>query len=224
MRALTGDRPKCFLTLGGKTLLQRQLDALREGGIAEVAIVTGYRADAFTALGCTTFHNVRWSETNMVASLAVASSWLCEHDTIVSYSDIFYSPETVRDLAACEADIAMAYDPDWLSLWRLRFDDPASDAESFRIDARGDLVEIGAKRPLLDDVGGQYMGLLKFTPRGWDAAREDVSDRLDMTALLARLLARGVRIATVPVRGRWGEVDSERDLAIYEEMLEASRG
>ena len=226
MSDLTADRPKCFVSLLGTTLFERQLAALRAGGIAEIAVVTGYRAEAFAAFGVPTFHNPRWAETNMVVSLQAAAAWLRGGETLVSYSDIVYTPETVRRLVDADEELAIAYDPNFLELWRRRFADPAADAESFRIDESGAVVEIGRKLPRLDDVEGQYMGLLKFRPAAWERvegvlaamnARE--RDRLEMTALLARLVARGARVAGVPVAGPWGEVDSAGDLALYEEIF-----
>ena len=42
LRPLTSDTPKCLLRVGGKTLLQRSMDALIAAGIRQFAIVTGY--------------------------------------------------------------------------------------------------------------------------------------------------------------------------------------
>ena len=33
--------------------------------------------------------------------------------------------------------------------------------------SRASLIEIGNKTNNIDEIGGQYMGLLKFTPQGW---------------------------------------------------------
>ena len=43
MGALTDAKPKCLLSINGKTLLERQIDALKKAGISEIAIVTGYQ-------------------------------------------------------------------------------------------------------------------------------------------------------------------------------------
>jgi NDP-sugar pyrophosphorylase family protein len=44
-------------------------------------------------------------------------------------------------------------------------------------------------------------------------------DRLDMTSLLRGLIGRRVAVRAVPVKGRWGEVDTPSDLAIYTDDL-----
>jgi choline kinase len=221
MKGLTDERPKCFVELHGKTLLEWQLGALREAGVKDVAIATGYRNDAFTQKDVVYIHNARWSETNMVATLACAKDWLREAPCVVSYSDIVYEPAIVQKLMKAEADVAMTYDTEWLSQWSQRFDDPLSDAETFKLDAHGRLREIGKKPESLADVEGQYMGLLKFTPAGWAKIEGFLADpgpvpvdKLDVTKLLNGLLARGIPVHTVPVAGGWFEVDSARDLEV----------
>ncbi|TJZ74046.1 phosphocholine cytidylyltransferase family protein [Chitiniphilus eburneus] len=223
MGALTTEQPKCFTPLHGRRLLDWQLTALRAAGICEIAIVRGYCADKFTE-PVHYFDNPRWAETNMVRTLAQAAPWLAAEDCIVSYSDIFYSAETVRRLAACDEELAISYDPDWLAVWQRRFDDPLADAETFRRHADGTLAEIGQRSASIDEIEGQYMGLLKLTPAAWGriAALLDEkgagADKLDMTSLLRNGLALGWRIGTVPVAGSWGEVDSAGDLAAYAEV------
>lgn len=225
MGVLTSDQPKCMTVLGGKPLLFRQLETLTAGGVGELAIVRGYLAETFTPQ-VTYFDNPRWSETNMVGSLACAAPWLKTATCVVSYSDIVYGADSVQRLLAADGDIVITYDPHWRRLWELRFDDPLSDAETFRVDGKGRLLEIGARAQSLDEIKGQYMGLLRFTPRGWQVVEKLLSampaaerDRLDMTSLLQRLLNAEVVINTVAIDEPWYEVDTESDLKAYEDRF-----
>ncbi|HAM72082.1 MAG TPA: hypothetical protein DCM86_10610 [Verrucomicrobiales bacterium] len=227
MRALTTHHPKCLVKVAGRPLLEWQIDALRAAGVGEFAVVRGYCASALSGPGYTPFDNPRWSETNMVGSLLTADAWLRGGECIVSYGDILYHPSAAQALSASTADIAITYDRLWKQLWSDRFEDPLSDAETFRRSADGFLQEIGHRASSLAEVEGQYMGLLKFTPAGWDQIKRFLSgvapsdlDRLDMTGLLSGLLGAGVRIAAIPVEGRWCEVDSDADLELYTERLE----
>ena len=45
--------------------------------------------------------------------------------------------------------------------------DPLLDAETFKLSSDGSLLEIGNKPRNVEEVEGQYMGLLRFSPRGW---------------------------------------------------------
>ena len=222
MLAATEDRPKGLVEVAGKPLLDRQIAALTTAGVTEIAAVTGYRSEMIMARPLTCFHNPRWAETNMVVSLTAAADWLRQSPCLVSYSDIFYRPEAPQALARIEADIAITYDPHWLGVWQSRFTDPLSDAETFRLAANGNLADIGAKPRSLDEVQGQYMGLLRFTPKGWKAVETILAgleptrrDRLDMTSLLRLLLSAGQPIAAIAAPWPWGEVDAETDRVLY---------
>lgn len=226
MGALTAERPKCFVPLFGKPLLEWQMEALRDAGVEQIAIVTGYMAEQFQGRGDALFHNPRWAETNMVSTLACASAWLEAGPCVVSYADILYHPRHVRALLDTNSDLALTYDLLWNGLWGLRFDNPLSDAETFRVDGKNHLTEIGGRPRSLEEVQGQYMGLLKFAPAGWRKVKaflDSLSPRerakLDMTSLLRRLLETSNEIEAVPVRGEWCEVDSEQDWQLYQSRL-----
>jgi choline kinase len=224
MKSLTDERPKCMVELRGKTLLEWQLAALRDAGISEIAIVTGYKRELLAEQGLIEFHNPRWAQTNMVSSLACAQAWLQDEPCIVSYSDIFYSPAAVQSLMTCKASLAVTYDPNWLALWTERFGDPLLDAETFRLNADDTLAEIGNKPRSVDDVQGQYMGLLRFTPEGWaevvrlrSVLTPEQSDKVHMTNTLQQVIDAGrVPIQAVAYSGEWGEVDSAEDLFVYQ--------
>lgn len=226
MGQLSDNRPKCLVELQGKRLIERQIAALRRGGVNEIGVVRGYRAAMIDLAGLSYFTNERWAETNMVMSLAKAASWLRAGPAIVSYADIFYRSELVRGLAAAPGRLVIAYDRAWRNLWERRFTDPAADAETFRVDAAGQLLEIGGKTGRIEDIEGQYMGLLKFTPPAWTAIEAllntldpAVRDRLDVTGLLRRLLSGKVfPVSTFPADGQWGEIDSPEDVALYQQM------
>lgn len=228
MGALSEDRPKCLVELAGKPLVGRQIAALRGGGVSRVGIVRGYLAHTINLEDVSNFENPRWAQTNMVMSLVAAGSWLQESSVLISYADIFYDRNVVRDLVAAPGDLVVAYDRNWRTLWERRFADPLSDAETFRTDADGKLIEIGRRASRIEDIEGQYMGLLKFTPAAWRAVEKVLADvdpktrdAMDMTTLLRTLLDSGFPIGTVGIAGQWGEVDNTADLELYERMIQS---
>jgi choline kinase len=231
MRSLTEHNPKCLIKVAGKSLLQWQVQALTGAGIEEVGIVRGYLGNRINMPDVAYFTNERWENTNMVMSLACADKWLRQDACVVSYSDIIYPQDTVSLLMKGQCDIGITYDRAWLKLWQQRFDEPLSDAETFRVDETGVLKEIGMKARTAEEIQGQYMGLLRFSPKGWEKVTMYLAglsvlerDALDMTALLSGLISIGVTINTVPVDGRWFEVDSESDLVLCRDFLERSGG
>lgn len=223
MKNLTDEQPKCLVELRGRSLLDWQMQALRDAGISEIAIVTGYRRELLAGRALVEFHNQRWAETNMVSSLACATEWLAVEPCIVSYSDIFYDASAIIALINSNAKLAVTYDANWLALWEKRFGDPLLDAETFRLKPNGTLAEIGRKPNTVDEVEGQYMGLLRFTPEGWSEVsriRRKLSsvecDRMHMTGTLQKVIDENrITITALPYSGEWGEVDNSDDLEVY---------
>lgn len=223
MGALTNEHPKCLVEVNGHSLLSMQIASIKAAGVEDIAIVTGYRSDLLQGYTDTYFHNGRWASSNMVESLSCADSWLSKDNCIVSYSDIFYTERAVSLLMNSKEQLAITYDPNWLELWQARFENPLSDAETFKIKGCF-LSEIGAKPKTVEEVEGQYMGLLKFSPESWlqvkmlrNSLPLEKRDSLHMTGALSMLLTRNVdlNIEVIPYNGQWGEVDSQDDLTFY---------
>lgn len=224
MGGLTSGRPKCLLTLAGRTLLDWQLRALRRGGIEEIHVVRGYRGHDLSG-NFRVIDNPRWEQTNMVRTLLCAANVLRRQPAVIAYADIVYRAAHVQAAASSRERLALTYDTDWESLWRLRFGDPLLDAETFA-EQNGLLQTIGGRPASIAEIGGQYMGLLKVTPEGFARIEDFIGslpaaegDALDMTSLLAVMLAGGERIGAVPVAGGWLEADTPEDLSLYEKAL-----
>ena len=219
MGNLTEEKPKCLIDFRGRPLLNWQLEAITRAGVSDVALVTGYKSDLFGDYDLTKFHNNLWSETNMVWSLSCAQSWLKDQPCIVSYSDIFYRSNAVQALKDCEAPIAITYNRNWLELWSKRFRNPLSDAETFLINTEQIVLDIGGIPKGINEIQGQFMGLMRVTPDGWyeieriQKEDKDIWPKLDTTALLQRIIG-GNRLSVVgiPYESEWFEFDSQSDL------------
>lgn len=224
MNELTNENPKCLVQLKGKPLLFYQIEALQKSGIHKIAVVCGYQQERIVDGRITQkFINPQWATSNMVRTMLQAYTWLEQDVTVISYSDIFYDSSAVTALCATTDDIAITYDINFLELWSKRLANPLADLETFRINEKGYLLEIGDRARSLDEIQGQYMGLLKFTPAGWkkifaslQKLDDQVVDRLDMTSLLKLLLQQDIAIKAAPFSGVWGEVDQPSDLQLYE--------
>ena len=216
---LTADRPKCLVDIDGIPLIDRQVRALQQAGVSNLHVVAGWHGEALAARGFDTLWNTRWAHTTMVHSLQQAAALLYDDVTIVSYGDIIYSGATVRCLVEAPYDLAISYDPDWIGLWTLRFDDPLSDAETFQLTAQGTVSDIGGRPTSLEQVEGQYMGLLRFTPTGWEEVERILQKErgisLDMTGLLQQIVKAGrIQVHAIPVVGPWCEIDHPHDLEL----------
>lgn len=223
--ARTKDRPKCMCMLQGRTLLDRCLETLAGAGVqaADVGIVTGYRSDMLVVPGVTFFHNPDWEQTNMFVSLTMAREWLVREPCIVCYSDIVFSPGALEKLIRCPAPLAVTSYKGYWELWEKRMENPLEDLETFRADESGRLLEIGGKPSSREEIQGQFMGLLRFTPESWTWVEETIRhplpktvEKLDMTTLLEGMVKRGYPVQTISTGDLWLECDSEQDIEVYE--------
>tara|TARA_B110000483_G_scaffold243618_1_gene334561 strand:+ start:3395 stop:4171 length:777 start_codon:yes stop_codon:yes gene_type:complete len=229
MEDLTEVKPKCLSIILGRSLLDWQLQAIRQASIQDIVVVRGYKGDLIQG-NFKTLENPDWSTTNMVSTLVCADSYLQQEECLVSYSDIVVKPSHIREFIETpwndEASIAISYDLDWLKLWSLRNENPLGDAESFKAKDHF-LIDIGEKCESVDEIEGQYMGMLRFKPDGWRQLQklrlhlpELQQNQLDMTTTLRLLLKNKVKIQVVALKGGWIEADNKEDLACFEAQIQ----
>jgi len=225
LRPYTLDRPKCMVEIDGSSLIDRQLTVLKAEGLDDIVMIGGYKADMLKREGIKLKINPRYYETNMVWTLFSAKEEL-EGDIVVSYGDIVYSREILQALLKSTADIAVTIDKDWESYWRVRNENPLDDAETLKLREDGMISEIGQKPKSLNEIEGQYMGLMKFSAEGVRKIKEVFHTAVDdgnllgksvenayMTDLLQAVIDSGQKITPVHVNGGWVEVDTVDDLS-----------
>jgi choline kinase len=107
-------------------------------------------------------------------------------------------------------------------------EDPLEDAETLKMNAGGEIIEIGKKPSSLDEIQAQYVGLILFRSavcekvkqfyRGLD--RNGTYDGKDfdnmyMTSFLTQILEELHPVSATKIRGGWCEVDTLDDLEVY---------
>ena len=110
LRPLTDTKPKCLLEVGGKTLLQRIVDAMADMGITEFVVVTGYRAEQIRDFLTQRYpdftiyflHNADYEHNNNIYSLWMSGQVARGQEFLLMDSDILCDPETVAVVARQE--------------------------------------------------------------------------------------------------------------------------
>ena len=110
LRPLTDTKPKCLLEVGGKTLLQRTVDAMAATGITEFVVVTGYRAEQirdfltqrYPDFAIHFLHNADYEHNNNIYSLWMSGQVARGQEFLLMDSDILCDPETVAVVARQE--------------------------------------------------------------------------------------------------------------------------
>ncbi len=237
LRPVTNTIPKCMIPFLGKPLLERQRDALTTCGIDSITVVAGYKNEAISRDQFTVCLNPEFDSTNMVYTLFCAESSIDpSKDTLLIYGDCIYEDRVIKALLDDPSDLALTIDLNWRAYWNERLENPLEDAETLKLDALGNIIELGKKPESYDDVQGQYMGLIKIAAGLWpkisslyhDLPKDLQFDGKDfnnmyMTSFLQYIINQGLPIKSVPVSGGWLEFDSVEDLDLYERLHKDGR-
>ena len=156
--SLTDDRPKCLLDVGGRTLIQHQLQALRAVGVTRVVVVTGYFADMVEAEcgpGVTYVHNEIFDRTNSLYSLEMALHHGAD-GFFLTNADVLFDPALLRRLASTPHPDALLYEP-------------ARDLgeEEMKVRLQGDRVCAMSKELDKGTYHGENLGVLRFSRDGY---------------------------------------------------------
>ena len=228
---LTAERPKCLLTVAGRSLIAWQLQALRQAGLDDIAVVRGHAGACLNRHSVpgtvTCIDNPDWVHSEMPMSLYAAQTWLGDADCVVSYADILYPAAAVRTLLDTPApDAAILYDPDWRDLWQRRLEDPDADVERFALDRRGRITGLSGPPITGEAIDGRFIGLFTLTAKTRERLFATLADlpearrhRTDMTGALDLLIRGGLAISGQPYTGGWMEIDEARDLDLAETMV-----
>ncbi len=206
-----GEMPKCLVTVGGETLLARNVRLLREAGIDDIVVVVGCAAETVrrSLPGVSFVENAQFAQTNSLYSLWMARPHLTD-GFVVMNCDVLLHPVLVSDLLSAWHEDAL--------LLCYRDEDTAYGDEEMKVRVRcGRVVEI-SKTMAPDDADGENLGVVKFGPTG-AAALVEVMDGLvgagDLKAWVPRAFqefARRRPLHAVGTRGLpWTEIDFPED-------------
>ncbi len=158
---ITDHQPKCLLNIGGITIMQRQLQVLKECGIPDISVVRGYMKDMICYPGIKYYENTDYENNNILKSLFYTETEM-DDEFLFSYSDILYDKDVVRKLMDSRGDISIVVDIDWVSHYEGRDQHPVTEAELVAVEGSR-VVRIGKDVVLPDGAYGEFIGLAKFS-------------------------------------------------------------
>lgn len=170
LRPLTDEKPKCLLEVGGKTLLQRTVDAMISAGVKEFVVVTGYRENMIREFltihySLCTIHyidNPDYEHNNNIFSLWLAMQKLHGQEVLLMDSDILCDPEAVRRVA-CKTNPALAMQQHELGEEEMKI----------VVDVAGRITEISKTCSPADAIG-ESVGIEKMTPAYTEAIYQEL--------------------------------------------------
>ena len=188
MHPLTDTIAKPLVKVNGIPLIETVLVALERRGVAEIYVVTGYKAEQFVALAekhpnVRLVHNASYATVNNINSVAVVADKMIGSDCFICEADLFVANEDVlcRDLSRSGyfGKMVVGRSDDWV----------------FDTDATGRIVRIGkCGVDCFNMVGISYFKAAdasKIAAAVSDAAKHPENARLFWDEVVDRLVKSG---------------------------------
>ena len=210
-------KPKCLIDFNGRTLLDRQLDALEANGVHEAVVVSGFRDELVNHVieqrtsgpDIRTIYNPFYKVADNTGSLFMAGEELTG-DCLVWNGDTLVSLELMRRVVAnSRAGICVTID-------RKR----SYDEDDMKVVEEGGILKAIGKRLPLDTVNAESIGLLAFRSGGAELFRKAIERAIrtpeGTTIWYLRVIhqiAQATDVWTLDIQGEeWGEVDFPADV------------
>ena len=225
----TRDIPKVLLDINGKSILERQISLLREHGVNEIFVVTGYKREKHVLKDIEYIFNPRYSETEQLASMMVARTKISD-DVLIIFGDIIFDSQVLQQILASNDDIAIAIDLDWEKSYNERLGNPKSLADKVLINQKK-ILQISAKETSFDiesQTIGEFLGVIKLSANGsriiikkYEELEKsyvgkfhdaDSFKKAKLVDILQELIDSKIEIYPITISGKWCEIDTPEDL------------
>jgi phosphoenolpyruvate phosphomutase len=235
---LTENTPRAMLDIRGKSILQRQIDALNRCNIKDVAVVRGYKKEMIDAPNIRAYDNDEFATTGEVVSLFKAAAEL-DRRVVIVYGDILFEQSVLEKLLRSPADITVVVDrsltdrpPDQQAA-RVRdyvaVDVPQVDG-GHRFVASEETRRVRRIGSKIDprEANGEFAGMVMLSERGcrllreaWLRATEQRPGskfhealeikKATLTDLLQEVINSGAAVNAVDIYKGWMEIDTFED-------------
>ncbi len=223
----TENLPKCMLDFGGKTLLQRQLDAYKKNHIKNISLIRGYKKEKINYKGIKYFENPDYRNNNILNSIFYGED-VINGSIIISYSDILFNSTVVKRTLDSDHDISVVVDIDWRGYYVGRKDHPISEAENVIFNSNNEVEKIGKINTGNEEVHGEFIGMIKLSNRGcaifkehfhrlkkiyWNKPfqRAKTFQKAYLTDFIQELVDIGIKVHCVIIESGWKEIDTVED-------------
>lgn len=221
---LTTDRPKCTVTINGRSILEWQVQELLRVGMDSIHVVVGFGADKVETLlakqvearSIHTIYNPFFALADNLISCWVARNEMTQDFVLINGDTLFESAVLEGLLQAPSAPITLVTD-----------EKSHYDADDMKVIVRDtQLVRIGKTLPI-EEVNGESIGMIRFQDEGPRLFCSTLDQRIRKPEALNQWylslideLAQQGHVSTFSIKGLiWAEIDNPSDLEQAERLL-----
>ena len=224
---MESELPKALLEVNDQTILSRQISILKKIGIEEVVVITGQCAEKFPSIDVNYVNDAKHNEHDILGSLLVAKDYI-QGNIVITYSDILFDENILRQIIQQKCDIGIAIDMDWKQAYEGRTLHPLTEAENVLLDDNKNVLKIQKNIKSNTGLVGEFLGLIKLSSHG----TKILTDKFDyllanhtgtfhsaislkkayITDLIQELVNSKIIITPIFISGKWCEIDTNQDL------------
>jgi len=237
---LIEDRPKALLDIKGKSILERQVEALNACNIKDIVVVRGYQKDKFTLPNIRYYDNEDYEKNFELVSLFCAEAEL-RGRCLVLYGDILFDRSILEKLLQSDKDISLVVDRAWYDQHRearpdeappkpdlVLLRDPPEPSYRFLPSTADTTVAKIGQQQVPEEAHGEFIGMAMFSPHGTERLLEAYHrvvgsyrggpfheatslQQASLTDMLQELIDQQQAIHAVNIYKGWMEVDTFED-------------
>ena len=210
--------PKCLLDIGGLTILEHQLNHIRDCGISEVVIVVGFGFEKvenflrnFDGLGMKikTLYNPFYQTTNSLISLWIARGEMNDDIVVMNGDDVFEIDVIDKALAVSNEKICMPIKR------KTSYDD-----EDMKVKLDKEKI-IDISKSINNNISAESVGLRVFRDTGVEIIKRAIEEEMRSPGAekkwyissIQRLINKGYKIKSLDIDDLfWMDVDYPVDL------------
>ena len=215
----THDKPKCLLDIGNISILEQQINHIRDCGINEVVIVVGFGFErvedflrSYDGLGMRikTLYNPFYQSTNSLVSLWIARSEFDEDIVVMNGDDVY-------EIGVLDKALSVRDEKICLPIKRK----PRYDGEDMKVTVDGNRVSKISKSISKGETSAESVGIRVFRDRGVELLKRSVEEEMRnpgaenkwYISSIHRLISKGYEIRPLDIGNLyWMDVDCPLDL------------
>jgi len=217
---ITKEAPKCLIEIGGKTILERQIESLLRNDVEKIYVVVGFMADKIkeklkSIKEVIIIENKEYETTDNIYSLYLTCSQVKRDDFVLLNGDVIFEKNIIEKVLM---HIGLNIAP---------IDSMHYDLEELKI--RDDEVlirEILPKNASKEISDGSTIGIFKFSAEGSEILFDELEELVERSIknkwfeyALNKILYK-IRMYKVDIHGlKWIEVDTMEDIKKAQELF-----
>lgn len=217
---ITDSCPKSMVPVNGTPILFKQLENLKENGIKDITIISGYLGEVLEKAVSEKYpeakviRSVDYANTNNMYSAYLGKDAVKDSEFLMMNADVFYDASIIKALLAFSGDNAIVTEVG------------AYNEESMKvIEKDGRIISI-SKQITKEEAAGTSIDVYKFSKEAGKAffnkCAEYIEDKKELkmwSEVALNEILPEVEFKICPLEGRWLEIDNHDDLRAAERLF-----